>query len=97
MSEAMEEFRKLVVKAGFPVHMGNDFCRRYQSTHKNCFGCEGKNGCDRYCALASVNTTARRYEPKNYSDFQLMQKDISEKMRKILDKKTTAEEIKSLV
>jgi len=94
----IEEFRKLVVSHGFLVAMGSEFCKKYKSEHNDkCFGCESEDGCNRYCSLAIVNMDSILYKPTSYSDHEAMQKSIQNKMQKILDVKTTRDEIKSLV
>lgn len=95
--EIMESFKELVLSMGFPIHMESDFCKRHKDKYSNCFGCESEDGCNRYVALALVNAQSIIYEPKSYEDFSAMQKDVREKMKKILDKNTTKEEVKNLI
>lgn len=94
--DAMAEFKKLVESKGFRVNVNSEYCKKYKETHETCHGCESEDGCDRYCAISLVMLESIIYKPSSYDDFMLMNRRISEKIQRILDKNTTKEELKNI-
>jgi len=93
-SEIMEAFRELVVNRGFRVDMHSEYCKMRKAGGKNCIGCESESGCDRYVLLGIVMLEPLAYKPTSYTDHEVMQKRIHEKIEVVLDKEKTVDEVR---
>lgn len=89
----MEEIRKSVIRAGFPTYMSSEFCKTYLSNHDSCKGCESKEGCARMALVAEASVRGAAYKHKSFEDFSHMVDVTRERIRKILGKDITLEDL----
>lgn len=92
MSSEISDFLR---KQGVPIHMHTPFCEQWKATHEGCVGCESELGCHKLVALMAVLMTPMVYTPRDYADWEAMQKGMAEKKRQILAA-TTAEEVSAI-
>ena len=96
-TDVMGIYKESLIDKGFMVGIGSEYCKIWKSKNETCFGCESEDGCNRLCTLGIVTLTQASYKPTNYQDFQTMEKDIRNKITKILNPETTKEEIRTIV
>lgn len=87
---------ELVELSGSSIGMNGPVCLIWKADHKNCAGCPSEVGCGKLARLGLlILTTAARYSPRSFEDFQSMQSRINYLKEKILEAKTL-EELKAI-
>ena len=91
MSEISEMYQELVRDFGDEVSIQTVVCVMWKNEHENCVGCQSELGCAKAAGMMGASMEAMLYEPKSYTDYELMQKSIQSKLDGILKAKTVEE------
>lgn len=80
---------KMVKQAGFPFHMGTDYCKQHKKNNRSCKGCESEKGCEKVARIITLILQASCYidgrDISSFEEYLDIQETLSKKVVEVLE------------